>query len=219
MLAFDLCKEHNIVGIELDVHMCKSGELVIIHDHHLGRLCNLDAVVEELRWEQLKRLDVGSFKGAEFTGATIPLLSELFEKHHTHFIYDIELKTMDAKDGQLALKVWQCIQTYHLQEHVLISSFNPFVIRQFNRLSGNTIPTGTIYSLSKEVPPLLRRGWGRYIARPSVLKPHWELVNPKRVSRYPIITWTVDDPKQAKALAQMNVAGIISNDPLKLLGI
>jgi len=38
MKAFDLCAERNIPGVELDVHLCKTGELVVIHDHNLRRL-------------------------------------------------------------------------------------------------------------------------------------------------------------------------------------
>ena len=74
MEAFDLCVGRGIPGAELDVHLCKSGELVIIHDHELQRLAGIDAVVEDSTYAELRQLDVGSHKDPRFAGARIPLL-------------------------------------------------------------------------------------------------------------------------------------------------
>ena len=40
MLAFEKAVELGVDGIELDVHLSKDGELVIIHDEKVDRTCN-----------------------------------------------------------------------------------------------------------------------------------------------------------------------------------
>ncbi|MFA5513351.1 MAG: glycerophosphodiester phosphodiesterase family protein [Sphaerochaetaceae bacterium] len=210
MEAFDLCVENSIDAIEFDVHLSKDNQLVIIHDHNLLRLTGLDAQVEDLTYEELSKLQVKT----KFGKGNIPLLNDLFKKHNNKLYYDIELKAKGYKNELLAQMCWDLIREYSLQEYCLISSFNPFVVASFNKISKRALPTAVIYSLDKEVPPLLRRGWGRFIAKPTHLKPHYQLVTKKVIKkRFPVITWTVDDVKLGKEFLDMGVLAIISNDP------
>jgi len=220
LLAFDLCVAHKIPGVELDIHLCKTGELVVIHDHKLQRLAGVDGEVEELSFVDLRRLDVGAHKDKKFTGERIPLLEELFEKHGKNLYYDIELKVHGYKDTGIARKTWEMIQAYQLEEFCLVSSFNPFAIRYFNRVSRKAIPTASIYCESKEVPKILRHGWGRHIAQSTVLKPEQKQVTQKLLHKfstkkgYPIVTWTINDKIEGEKLIKLGVDGLISNDPL-----
>lgn len=219
MKAFELCMEKGIGGIELDVHLCKSGELVVIHDHNLQRLAGIDAQVEDLTLEELLSLDVGSHKDASFTGERIPTLEEVFTAFGSSFYYDIELKVGGIKDTHIARKTWQIIRALRLEEHVLVSSFNPFAIRYFNQASEHRIPTAVIYCESQEVPKVLQHGWGRHIAQATVLKPEKELVTEKSMRKfsvkkgYPVLSWTVDDRASGIRLLQLGVDGLITNNP------
>ncbi|MDD3365724.1 MAG: glycerophosphodiester phosphodiesterase family protein [Sphaerochaetaceae bacterium] len=219
MAAFDLCVAHEIPGIEIDVHLCKTGELVVIHDHDLLRLAGVEHTVEEMSLTALKQLDVGSHKDKKFAGERIPLLEELFTTYAKKFYYDIELKVHGYKDTGIARKTWQTIQAHHLEEVCLVSSFNPFAIRYFNKVSHKAIPTAVIYSEAEAVPKVLRRGWGRHIARATVLKPDHKQVTEQMMDKFstkkgfPIITWTVNNKEQGKKLLDLGVDGLISNDP------
>ncbi len=217
--AFDLCLAHGIPGIELDIHLCKTGELVVIHDHKLQRLAGVDGEVEEMSLADLKQLDVGTHKDEKFKGERIPLLEELFKKYGKNFYYDIELKVHGHKDTGIARKTWEMIQAYTLEEVCLVSSFNPFAVRHFNQASKKAIPTAIIYSESKEVPKILRHGWGRHIAQATVLKPGRKLVTTDMLHKfstkkgYPILTWTVNNKKEGETLLKLGVDGLVSNDP------
>jgi len=217
--AFRLCVERGISGVELDVHLCKTGELVIIHDHDLKRVAGYGGTVEELTFDQLRSLDVGSHKAPQFKGARIPLLSELFAECGDRLYYDIELKAKGIKDTHLAWKTWTTIQEYHLEHRCMVSSFNPFSLRYFNRVSHQAIPTAVIYSESKEVPRILQHGWGRFIAQATVLKPEHVQVTDRMLAKYrkgkgyPVSTWTINDKEEAKRVLDLGVDGIICNNP------
>jgi glycerophosphoryl diester phosphodiesterase len=223
MEAFKLCVEHNIPGVELDVHLCKTGELVVIHDHDLKRLAGIEGLVEDLSFDELRALDVGSHKSLEFKGARIPLLSDLFATFGNKLYYDVELKVSGTKDTGIGKKTWETITEFNLEDYCMVSSFNPFSIRYFNRYSHKRIPSAVIYCVSDKVPRILQKGGGRFLAQASVLKPIHKQVTARMMTKfrtskgYPICTWTVDDLDTAVRVLDLNVDGIISNGSFRVV--
>ena len=58
--------------IETDVRMTADGHLVLIHDRSVERTTDGVGLVDEMTLEELRRLDAGAWKGAEFCGERIP---------------------------------------------------------------------------------------------------------------------------------------------------
>ena len=227
MLSFSKCAENPLVdAVELDVHLCKTGEVVVAHDFSLKRTAGIDSEIEDLTLEQLKEIDVGSFKDSVFKDARIPLLRELFSAFGARFYYDIELK-VKAWDinPELSRKVIALVDEFGLRERVLVSSFNPVALRAFNRISRHSFPTADIFEQSEGIPKPLRNGAGRIISRASYQKPGFRQVCPDYIERHgnlPIITWTVNERSEAERLlalnsaengGKMHVFGLIGNDP------
>ena len=106
MISFRKAIELNMDGIELDVQLSKDGEMVIIHDETLDRTTNGKGYVKDYSFEELRKLDAGSFKGDKFKGEIIPTLDEVFEffkgknkiickqacTQHNNVIYHIKMK-------------------------------------------------------------------------------------------------------------------------------
>jgi glycerophosphoryl diester phosphodiesterase len=75
---------------------------------------------------------------------------------------------------------------------------------------------------------LVDRDWHRAITRAGLLRacaihPRADLVNRLllaacRRRALPVYPWTVDDPRQARALARLGIAGLFTNDPRLLRG-
>jgi glycerophosphoryl diester phosphodiesterase len=217
--SFLMCVQKGIPGVELDVHLCKTGELVVVHDSNLKRVSGKDVNVEDLTFEQLRKIDVGSHKGKEYADEQIPLLSEVFQSCGDKLYYDIELKASNTKNIGLEQKTWDTICAFDLEKRCMVTSFNPFSILRFNRLTHHALPTAVIYDDGKGVPRAFRYGWGRHIARCSYLKPDKKQVTGSTMEKfhakkgYPVCTWTVNEEKEAKALLELGVTGIISNNP------
>ena len=72
-------------GIELDVRLCKSGELVVFHDPTLNRVCGVDGRVIDMTAEELSRVSLsGTGEGVptfakvlQTVGGAVPLLIEI----------------------------------------------------------------------------------------------------------------------------------------------
>ena len=75
-------------GIEIDVFLCKSGELVVFHDKKLDRLTNVKGYIENLEYDSIKKISVkGEYK--------IPTLNEVVELIDRKAILNIELKGVE----------------------------------------------------------------------------------------------------------------------------
>ncbi len=225
MESYQLCREYGIPGIELDVHLCATGELVITHDYNVERVSGYNGIVEQMSYAQICTIDVGSYKAPSFAGARIPLLKEVFESFGTEFYYDIELKEQGISDSGLVEDTLNMIDAYDLGSRCMISSFNPFSVRRFRKRCRNRIPTAVIYCISEQVPKLLQKGFGRHIAHCGILKPDHTQITGKQFTHdhtrrgYPIVTWVVDDDMEGKRLLDLGVTGIISNAPGNLLDL
>jgi hypothetical protein len=71
--------ELGLDGIEYDLHACKSGEPVLIHDETLERTTDREGPVAELTLSELVQADAGSWFGKRFAGEPLPLLEEALE--------------------------------------------------------------------------------------------------------------------------------------------
>ncbi len=73
--AFDAAAELGAGWIETDIQCLADGELVIFHDEQLGRTATGSARLKDLIWSDMASLDIGGWKGAEFS-AQRPLRCE-----------------------------------------------------------------------------------------------------------------------------------------------
>jgi glycerophosphoryl diester phosphodiesterase len=220
MAAFKKARETGSPGIELDIHVCASGELVVAHDDTFQRTAGDSRTVETLRYGEIKSIDVGSFFSPGFSGERAPLLDDVLEEFCPGIYIDIELKTRKTKNDPLPGLLAEKIRQFgdRAEKSVTVSSFNPFAILAFKKLCPQ-IPTAIIWCVDPEVPPILRRGFGRFLSHCDYLKPAHAQVN--RFSHFrlsvlgkkSIVPWTIDDPALAKRMLQTGCQGIISNRP------
>ncbi len=222
LAAFRILLEKQIPGAELDVHRCKSGELVVTHDDNLERVTGFKGRVAETDFSRIRSLDAGSWFSHEFKGEKIPLFDEVLELLGKNVYFDIELKRRGKAENGLEEEVLSRIRAHNIENLSLLSSFNPWCIRLVNRLAPE-IPTAVIYSASKKLPFFLRHGEARFITNARFLKPNYKVVRPwtilvqEKVFKTEVLPWIVNDPQIAEKLLKAGARGIISNDPGKIL--
>ncbi|MGD1822697.1 MAG: glycerophosphodiester phosphodiesterase [Pleomorphochaeta sp.] len=220
--AFQLCLENNIPAIELDVHMIKSGEIVVIHDSSTKRLTKKDYTIEKLTLSEIKELDIGINFNENFKNTKIPTLEEVFQLCSNNVLYDIEIKSNSIKNLEFAKKLWNLIRKYKLEFNTIITSFNPIAVKEFEKVSNHSLLEGAIFSKDKEVPFLLRKGLGSYMFNCNIIKPQLDLITENSVQDWKarnlkILPWCVDDQEKAIELLNYNIMGIISNVPEQLI--
>ncbi|MBB6482625.1 glycerophosphodiester phosphodiesterase [Spirochaeta isovalerica] len=214
LASFSRILENNIPGVELDVQVCSSGELVVLHDNNMLRTTGFDGNILDHDLTQIRSLDNGSFFSPDFKGEKIPLLEEVFQLLGDKVYYDIELKADYTRSFGLEKKVLAMIRDFRLTRRVVVSSFNPLPVARFKKLT-NEIPAFLIYSDTEDVPFYLRKGEGRFLCRPEGLKPDCRLLDEnlyRKLSRkYLLMSWTVNDLKTYNRLAEWEIDGVCSN--------
>ncbi|MDR1352064.1 MAG: glycerophosphodiester phosphodiesterase [Treponema sp.] len=231
MAAFRRARELGIPGLELDIHVCATGELVVAHDDNFLRTAPSGANaggldIEKLPLNAIRAVDVGSFFDAAFCTERPPLLEEVLEEFSPALYIDIELKSDKISGDPLPRLAAEKLKAFGkaVEAAVTVSSFNPFSIAAFRRAAPH-IPTAVIYGESRDVPWILRRGFGRHIAGCAYVKPCRDLAGPANFLRIavrekrPMVPWTVDDPADAAQLLRQGCEGIISNRPQDMLDV
>ncbi len=85
--AFRAAVEAGAHMIEFDAWLTKDNQMVVIHDSKVDRTTNGKGKVSELTFDEIRKLDAGSWKAPEFTGLQVPTPEEgLNEMPHNVWI-------------------------------------------------------------------------------------------------------------------------------------
>lgn len=212
-------------GFELDVMLSADGELVVIHDDDLSRTTDGDGFVDELEWSVIAGLDAGSHFSADFAGEPVPRLGDALAHYGQDVVIDIEIKSPrdKATRAELAGAVAALVEQHGLEDRVLVTSFDPFVLEAL-RLANPEIRRGQLYGtfdgsdLSGSSKFILKHLLLNKKAQPDVLAVEDAFLSARYVRKmrrkgYRILVWTVDDPERMKELAEWGVDGVITDRP------
>lgn len=78
--------------IEFDVWLTKDNKMVVIHDSKVDRTTNGQGKVSDFTFEEIRKLDAGSWKSTEFTGTKIPTLDEVLDIMPCNIWLNIHIK-------------------------------------------------------------------------------------------------------------------------------
>ena len=213
MLAFKKAWEAGADGIELDVQMTKDGHVVVIHDEKVDRTTGASGNVRDLTLEELRKLDASYIYTGQMGFNPVPTFEEYCEwVAGTDLVTNIELKTGVYPYPDIEAKVWELIEKYHLENKVIISSFNHYSILRMKELAPE-LPYG-----------LLEESWlvnaGAYVAGVGVqaYHPYHGGLNAESVAEIKshgiaINTWTVNDEARVRELMALGVDIVIGNFP------
>ena len=106
LASFKMAEGAGADWFELDVHLSKDGEVVVIHDDTVDRTTNGHGNVRDLTLYDLKQLDAGAWKGPEFAGERIPTLGQCLDYAKFKIGVYLEIKDCDD-DSELFAQVQQ----------------------------------------------------------------------------------------------------------------
>lgn len=217
--AFDMVRQIGARGVELDIHRCMSGELVVVHDHWLDRICGQHLHVESLTLTELRELNAGSHFNrsfpaqscAEFSRERIPLFEDVLETLGPDIFLDVELK-LDGLNARPLAEAVAAMLARHNRNNCIVSSFNPLGIRTYRKYGPHA--TAAIYCNDSSVPFFLRHRECLLFSNADIKKPAYEIALTSagfETGTKPVIIWTVDDQVSVKQLLTAGVTSIITN--------
>lgn len=111
-------------AIELDIRLTKDNVLVVFHDDDLKRMCDVDGLVREKTYAELKNLKL---KGID---THIPTFEEVLKLTNGQVPLLVEIKDMGQKDNPMLCKLaGEMLEDY--KGEFAIQSFNPWIVHFF----------------------------------------------------------------------------------------
>ena len=218
--AFELARREGASGVELDVRLVKTGEIVVLHDPTLTRVTGSAdrRAVEQLTLQDTLHADIGG-------GERVPLLTDVLDWAAQHdLLVNVEVKSDVGRRRDLVRNVIELLQRHaHAPRGVVLSSFDPrFVHRLAHALP--QIPSAFLFHTKS---PIARAAalvgaatFSRLGAR--AVHPEHVLVNARRMAAWRtrqalVGVWTVNDENRARELSSLGVDYLISDRPGAIL--
>jgi glycerophosphoryl diester phosphodiesterase len=128
LAAFRRAIEIGADWLELDVHMTKDGELVVIHDETVDRTTNGTGWVKDLTLDQIRSLDAGQ-------GERIPTFAEVLALAKAAEVRLLpEIKSAHLYPG-IEFKIIQAIVEADYIDKTAVQSFEPHVLEAVHALN------------------------------------------------------------------------------------
>lgn len=203
--------DFGVDGIEVDVHRCKTGELIVFHDFTLDRTTNGSGEVAKKSWEVLQKLKVEErYK--------IPLLTEVLDligENEKKIIMNIELKGSNtATDTCLIIDKYIKNKGWAVEDF-LVSSFQIKELFQVHKIN-KTIPLAILSKASVSEAIDLGKELGARAIHPSLGIITRDSVRDSHEAGFKVNVWTVNEPKDIARIKEFGVDGIISDYPDRL---
>ncbi len=222
--GFQRALDMGMDGVEMDVQLCQTGEVVVVHDETLSRVTAGGGHIKAYTYEQLRALDVGSHFGPDvegvekFRGERIPRLEEVLDLVGEKMWLDLELKGRSIHSDGLEEKVIGIMVERNLIENVILSSFNPFIIMRVKMIDPR-FKTGLNYL--SDFAEKLRKLWFAPFVHPFSVHPQPGMVDSAYLDRARrrnarVMPWGVNEPEDIQRLLALGVDGIISDYPARL---
>lgn len=191
-------------AIELDVHVCATGELVVFHDFTVNRLTNGTGEVAKLSLTELKALELPG-------GHKIPTLAEVMEAFGKQCFWNIEMKGRHTAQPVSDLIEFYIANGYDYDSFI-VSSFQYEELKAMSQINPH-IPLGILTEAS------VHQAW-EWAAEfnAAALHPHFTLLTESNVAKareagYKVYTWTVNEATDIARVKALGVDGIITDFP------
>jgi glycerophosphoryl diester phosphodiesterase len=208
LASFQNALEMDVDGIELDVHVCATGELVVIHDFTVDRTTNGTGEVHKMTLAELKKLTVeGEHK--------IPLLEEVLALVNRKCLVNIEMKgrhtakpVCDFIDNYVQNKGWSyddfIVSSFQREELLIVSDINKHI--HLGVLSQASVTQAWEWATEFSA---------------KAIHPHFSLLTESNVKKaqqagLKVYTWTINETEDIERIKSYNVDGIISDFPERL---
>ena len=208
LISFKKALELKVDMVELDVYVCKTGELVVIHDDKVDRTTNGIGYVVGKTFDELRKLDAGK-------GEKIPTLEEVFDLIDRKVKINVELKGEGT-----AKPVYELIEKYIKEksweyDDFLISSFNHYALKEFNDLNPNirigALITGIPIGFAEFAEKV-----NSYSVNLDLEFINREFVDDAHKRGLKVFVHTVNDADDIERMKALKVDGMFSNFPDRL---
>lgn len=223
LASFNLAWKKGVKLVELDCYLTKDNRIICSHDANTKRTGGVSMVIRDSYAEDLRKVDVGKWKGEKYAGEKMPFIEEAFASIPRGGNIFCEIKS----GPEILPFLRTALDESGKRSQVTIISFGLDVCARAKQM----MPDMQVYYLSssKKDPETGKQFYGDDIIKTCLdnnldgLNIEYHAVTKEYVDRVKaaglkIFVWTCDSVDDAKRLAAMGVDGITSNRAAWLSG-
>jgi glycerophosphoryl diester phosphodiesterase len=195
---------------EIDVQTTADGVVILMHDADLMRLSSINRKIEDIPYEELGKIDIGSWFSKDFSTERIATLEEAIRFCKGRIKLNIEMK-YNRPDPQLAEKVGELIQSNSFDKNCVITSLDYGELKKFKALFPEIKVGLTVFQalgdFTQSEVDFLSIDAAQAASR---------LVKQAQQNGKQIHVWTVNDLQTALLMIEVGVDNIITDNPVAI---
>ncbi|MDT8379612.1 MAG: glycerophosphodiester phosphodiesterase family protein [Desulfotignum sp.] len=196
--------------VEVDVNLTADHKMMVCHDDMVSKSAGEKLVISQSHSEDLRRLDVGSWKSAVYKNERVPFLEEVIATIPEQGKLIIEIKC-----GPEILAVLKQVVADNTKKELLI-----FIGLGWETISAakNRFPDNLCYWVSEDKEGLSDKIKECADKGLDGIDLYYKIIDSKIIEKahnagLEVLCWTVDDPVKARQLIDLGVTGITTNRP------
>ena len=208
----NLAWELHADAVEIDIYLTKDNRVVVIHDKDTKRTCSgkRNMKIAATPSEVLRELDAGIWKDEKYKGEKIPFLSEIIETIPPQKTLVVEIKC----GSEVLPHLKRVVENSGKQDQIVFIAFGWNTILDTKKL----FPENKCFWLSSVKIGLKNKMKQAAEKGLEGVNLNHKIIDEKVMqmaaeNNLEVLTWTVNDPDEAKRLAEIGVKGITTNRP------
>lgn len=192
---------------EIDVQETADGVVVLFHDTDLRRMAGINKGIWEISFDDMRKLDIGSWFSKEFSNTRVATLEEVIQAVKGKMKLNIELK-FNGHSRKLESEVVRIIRATGFEEECVITSLHASGVRNVARLDKTllrglivTANIGDITRLDVQILAVNANAVNR------------DLIRRAHKAGMEVHVWTVNDPGQMLTMIHLGVDNIMTDSP------
>ncbi len=208
-------------AVEIDIFLTADKKIVVTHDKTPKRFGGPDRLISDMTWEELRTLDVGTWKDPRWHEETMPRLEEILPltPEGKRLFIEIKagpeivphLKALLEASGQSADRqtIIAFSQEVVAEVRKQLPHFPTYWLVSIKERNGNVEPTSEeIIRIARELDiPGVDIGGAI----------HESLVKDLKAAGLEVHAWTINDPERARELVSWGVQSITTDKPALML--
>ena len=246
LLGFEKAIELGVTTLEMDVVITADKQVIVSHEPYMnheicfkedGSVINVneekDLNIYHMPYAEVKKFDCGLKEHSRFPSqkkisSHKPLLSEVISmaesKSGGEIHYNIEIKSAPEDDGiftpsvsEYVKLVIDIVKEFEIEERTTLQSFDSRALEDINR-NGIHVSRALLVDENESIKEKLNS----VSFQPEIISPYFKLLTSTYVKElqardFKVIPWTVNEEEDIANILEMNVDGIISDYPEKVM--
>lgn len=216
-VAFREALALDVDRVEFDVHLCRDGVPVVMHDATVDRTSNGSGRIGQMTLTEIKALDVGGWCDKRFEGERVLTLDEALDLLAHKVRLNVHVKAGDEDRAEVIPMTVTALAERDLLETAFIASDQASVM-----LAKDVLPELAVCNLStkpKETYIGRSLSFGCEILQPGHAQVDAEFVQEAHRHSLEVNPFYADDEAEMRRLIACGVDGILTNYPDRLLAL